>query len=281
MTALSQYEKAIVFQDLHKRPAIFVVPNPWDVGSAKILTQQGYCALATTSAGLAYSLGKADGTQEITRIEALENSKAIVSATHLPVIADLENGYGDAPETCAETIRLAAEVGLIGGSIEDSNGCVGDPIYEFNVAVARIRAAVTAARKLPFHFTLTARAENYLHGICDIDDTIKRLVAFAEAGADVLFAPGVKSKDDIVKIVKAVAPLPVNVLWGYPDVDLTISDLSNLGVKRVSLGSSFARMAYGNLINAGNEVRRKGTAHYAKQAMAYTDMNAFFKSMNQ
>ena len=232
--------------------------------------------MATTSAGLAYSLGKTDGNREVTRAEALENSRAIVSATHLPVAADLENGYGDSPEECAATITLAAETGLVGGSIEDATGQTLQPIYDFDTAVARIRASVNAARKLPFHFTLTARAENHLHGIFDLDDTIRRLVAYAEVGADVLFAPGIKSSDDIAKIVKAVSPLPVNVLWGYPDSSLTINDLSTLGVKRVSLGSSLARVAYASLIKAGNEILQKGTANYAADAIPYSDLNALF-----
>lgn len=254
----------------------FVIPNPWDAGSAKLLTGLGFDALATTSAGLAYMLGKTDGTGAVTRTEALKNATDIVNASHLPVSADLENGYGDLPEDCEATIALAAQAGLVGGSIEDATGRTTDPIYDFEIAVARIKAAVAAARKLPFHFTLTARAENYLHGRADLEDTIRRLAAYADAGADVLFAPGIKTKEDIEAVVKAVAPKPVNVLWGFPDTDLGVDDLAKMGVKRISIGSSLVRVAYGSFFEAAKEIREQGSFGYAKDAIPYAEMKTRF-----
>src|SRR5882724_264860 len=209
-----QVVKGKIFKQLHERSGIFVAPNPWDVGSAKILAMLGFDALATTSAGLAYSLGKADGEQAVTRAEALKNAAEIANATMLPVTADLENGYGEDPEDCAKTILLAGEAGLSGGSIEDTTGRQNDPILPFELSVERIKAAVKAARSLSFPFTLTARAENLIYGRPDLEDTIRRLQAFAEAGADVLFAPGLKTKEEILTVVKAVSPKPINVVMG-------------------------------------------------------------------
>lgn len=203
-----QFLMAETFKALHEREGIFVIPNPWDAGSAKMLAGMGFEALATTSAGLAFSLGKPDGEGGVTRDEALENARAIINAANLPVAADLENGYGDGPGACAETILRAASIGLVGGSIEDATGNMDAPIYTFELSVERIKAAVKAARSLPFHFTLTARAENLLHGHADLKDTLKRLEAFADAGADVLFAPGLNTKAEIEAVVKAVAPKP-------------------------------------------------------------------------
>ena len=210
----SQLLKAKAFKTLHERPGIFAIPNPWDAGSAKILASLGFEALATTSAGLAFSLGKPDGERAVTREDTLENVHAIIAATSLPVSADLENGYGVDPETCAETILLAAKAGLVGGSIEDATGRPKDPIYPFELSVERIMAAVQAARSLPFPFTLTARAENLIYGRDDLKDTIRRLEAYAIAGADVLFAPGLKTRDEIETVVRAVAPKPLNVVMG-------------------------------------------------------------------
>src|SRR5258706_6550050 len=210
----SQQYKAEAFKELHERPGIFVTPNPWDAGAAKLLKSLGFGALATTSAGLAFSLGKPDGAGAVSREETLTNAQAIVAATSLPVTADLENGYGDDPDTCAETILLAAKAGLAGGSIEDATGRSGDPIYPFDLSVERIKAAVKAARSLPFPFILAARAENLTYGRPNLKDTIRRLEAFAEAGADVLFAPGLKTRDEIDAVVRAVAPRPLNVIMG-------------------------------------------------------------------
>src|SRR5579859_5399189 len=228
----TQAEKAEVFRHLHQRQDIFAIPNPWDAGSAKILTHLGFEALATTSAGLAFSLGKPDGLNAVTREETFVNARLIVEATPLPVSADLENGYGDEPDACAETIRLAAATGLVGGSIEDATGIPAEPIYPFEMAVKRVKAAVQAARSLSFPFTLTARAENLIHGRPDLADTIRRLVAFAEAGADVLFAPGLTTAEEITAVVRAVAPKPVNVVMGLSNGDFTLDDLAALGVRR-------------------------------------------------
>lgn len=275
-TRNAQYNKAEVFRSLHDMPGTFMIPNPWDAGSARLLTGLGFEALATTSAGLAYMQGKTDGTGTVTREEALMNATQIVNATHLPVSADLENGYGDSPEACAETIILAAETGLVGGSIEDATGRADDPLYDFELAVARIKAAAEAARALPFHFTLTARAENYLHGRADLEDTIRRLTAYADAGADVLFAPGIKAIEEIVAVVKAVAPKPVNVLWGFPGSGLDVNDLAKLGVKRISVGSSLARAAYGSFFQAAKEIKEHGTFGYANDVITYAEMKTMF-----
>ncbi len=269
-----QYNKAEVFRSLHEMPGTFVIPNPWDAGSARLLTGLGFEAMATTSAGLAYMLGKTDGTRSVSRQEALRNAAQIVNASHLPVSADLENGYGDRPEDCAETIMLAAEAGLVGGSIEDATGREENPIYDFETAVARIKAAAAAARKLPFHFMLTARAENYLHGHADLEDTLRGLRAYADAGADVLFAPGIKTKVEIEAVVKAVAPKPVNVLWGFPGSDLGVEGLGKMGVKRISVGSSLARAAYGAFFQAAKEIREQGSFGYAEDTISYAAMKA-------
>lgn len=273
----TQQARAEAFKALHQRPGIFVIPNPWDAGSAKMLASQGFEALATTSAGLAFSIGKPDGLGAVTREETFANVQAIISATDLPVSADLENGYGDDPETCARTILMAARAGLVGGSIEDATGRPEDTIYPFELAVERVKAAVAAARSLPFHFTLTARAENLIYGHPDLKDTIRRLEAFAEAGADVLFAPGLKTKDEITAVVKAVAPRPVNYVFGLTNPPFTLDELAGLGVKRVSLGSTLARVAYGGLLRAAQELRQKGTFNFASGTVSYAEINGLFK----
>lgn len=262
----SQRQRAERFRDLHQGPGMLVLPNPWDAGSAKMLASLGFDALATTSAGLAFSLGRRDAEGAVSRTEALENARAIVAATDLPVAADLENGYGDAPQDCATTIRLAAEAGLVGGSIEDASGRAGQPIYEFSAALERVAAAVEAARALPFPFTLCARAENFLHGREDLDDTLRRLHAYADAGADVLYAPGLNRREQIVAVLEAVAPKPINVLVGSPRLELSLDELEALGVKRVSLGSNLARVAF-------------GAFHQAAQALARRDLEAIRAAM--
>jgi len=262
---------------LHTRPGLFAIPNPWDAGSAKILATLGFEALATTSAGFAFSLGKPDAEGAISRSETLANARSIVDATNLPVSADLENGFGDDPETCAETIRLAAATGLVGGSIEDATGRADDPIYPFALSVERVAAAVQAARALLFPFVLTARAENLINGRPDLNDTIHRLEAFAAAGADVLYAPGLKSRDDIAAVVKAVAPKPVNVVMGLSGPRFSLDELAALGVKRVSLGSSLARAAYGAFLDAAREIRDAGTFTFAARAAPYAALNDMFK----
>lgn len=275
----SQHTKALALKTLHERNGIFVIPNPWDAGSAKILSSLGFEALATTSAGLAFMLGKPDGEGAVTREETLKNIQDIIAATHLPVSADLENGYGDDPETCAATILQAAKAGLAGGSIEDATGRPDDPIYPFELSVERVRAAVEAVRSLPFPFTFTARAENLIYGRPDLKDTIKRLVAYADAGADVLFAPGLKTKEEIESVVKAVAPKPVSVVMGLGSVTFSLNELEQLGVKRVSLGSSLARAAYGSFLNAAQEIRDKGTFDFSKDAVTYADLNKIYRSV--
>lgn len=270
-----QRERGEAFRDLHLGEGLLVLPNPWDAGSAKMLARLGFQALATTSAGLAFSLGRRDAEGAVSRDECLANARAIVEATPLPVAADLENGYGDAPEDCAATIRLAAEAGLVGGSIEDASGRADMPIYPLELAVERIHAAVEAARSLDFPFTLAARAENFLHGRADLDDTIRRLVAYAEAGADVLYAPGLRSRDEIKAVVQAVAPRPVNVLVGSPNLRLSLAELADLGVKRVSVGSNLARVAYGEFFLAASELAR-GSLAAMGEAMPFDEINDLF-----
>jgi 2-methylisocitrate lyase-like PEP mutase family enzyme len=272
----SQVTRAETFKKLHERTGIFVIPNPWDAGSAKMLAQLGFEALATTSAGLAFSMGRADGQGGITREEALSNAHDIIHATPLPVSADLENGYGDDPEACAETVLLAAKAGLAGCSIEDATGRADDPIYPYELAVERIKAAVKATRTLPFPFLLTARAENLIHGRPDLKDTIRRLEAFADAGADVLYAPGLRTREEIDAVVRAVAPRPVNVLMGLAQGDFSVDELAGLGVKRISLGSTLARVAYGSYLRAAEEIRQKGTFTFAAGTVAYATINQLF-----
>ena len=271
---ISQSARAEAFKALHERAGIFAIPNPWDAGSARMLAAVGFEALATTSAGFAYSIGRPDAEGAISREETLENARCIVDATSMPVSADLENGFGDEPDACAQTILQAAAVGLVGGSIEDATGRSDDPIYAYDFAVDRVRAAVKASRSLPFPFMLTARAENLIHGRMDLEDTIRRLAAFAELGADVLYAPGLKTQEDIEAVVRAVAPKPVNVLAGP---SFSLDNLATLGVKRVSLGSSLARAAYGAMLEAAREVRQQGTFEFARTAVPYTQINAMFK----
>lgn len=269
--------RAEAFKALHQRDGAFVIPNPWDAGSAKMLAALGFEALATTSAGLAFSLGRPDAEGALSLEETLANAQAIVDATPLPVAADLENGFGDLPEDCAQTILRAAATGLVGGSIEDASGRSEAPIYDFDLSVARVRAAVAAARQLSFPFTLCARAENLLHGKLDLDDTIRRLQAYADAGADVLYAPGLRSVDEIRAVVQAVAPKPVNVLMGMPGVPLGVNQLQDLGVKRISVGSSLARVALGAFQRAALEIREQGTFGYGDQAMPFAQLNDLFR----
>jgi 2-methylisocitrate lyase-like PEP mutase family enzyme len=269
--------RAEAFKALHERDGAFVIPNPWDAGSAKLLASLGFEALATTSAGLAFSLGRPDAEGALSLDETMGNAGVIVDATPLPVAADLENGFGDLPEDCAQTILRAAETGLVGGSIEDASGRADAPIYDFELAVARVRAAVQAARSLPFPFTLCARAENLLHGRMDLDDTILRLQAFAEAGADVLYAPGLRSVDEVRAVVQAVAPKPVNVLAGLAGVPLSVNQLQDLGVRRISVGSSLARAALGAFQRAALEIRDQGTFSYGEQALPFAQLNDLFR----
>ena len=272
-----QLLRAQTFQALHERDSAFVIPNPWDAGSAKLLASMGFESLATTSAGLAFALGRADAEGAISRDEALENIRAIVAATDLPVAADLENCFADSPEGCAETLLKAAQTGIVGGSIEDASGHPDEPIYAFDLAVERVRAAVAAARSLPFPFMLTARAENLLNGRMDFADTLRRLEAYADAGADVLYAPGLRTREQVIAVVQAVAPRPVNVLMGLNGVNLSVQQLSECGVRRISVGSSLARAAFGGLYRAAEEIRRQGTFTYAEQALPFDQLNTLFK----
>ncbi len=273
---LTKSQKGAAFRALHEREAAFIIPNPWDVGTARLLARLGFEALATTSAGYAFSVGQRDNT--IGRDEMMAHVAAIASATDLPVSADLENGFGDDPETVAETIRLAAAAGLVGGSIEDVSGRrQDDPLYEQAHAVERVRAAAEAVRALPFRFALTARAENYLVGQPDLKDTIGRLQAYQEAGADVLYAPGLTSKDDIATVVHSV-DRPVNVVMGLQGVRLSLATLSAIGVKRVSVGSALARVALGAFLRAAREMRACGSFEFANEAVSYQDISAMFET---
>lgn len=274
---LALAERAERFKQLHERPGLFMIPNPWDAGSAKMLAALGFEALATTSAGLAWVLGKPDGEGAVTREESMRNAREIVGATGLPVAADLENGYGEAPEECAATILQAAEAGLVGGSIEDTTGNPDDPILPFGLAVDRVKAAAKAARSLPFPFMLAARAENLIYGRPDLPDTIRRLVAFAEAGADVLYAPGLKTREEVSAVVRAVAPKPVNVLVGTAAITLSLAELEDLGVRRVSLGSALARVAYGALLEAATGMKKKADLGFVGSTVSYSVLNSMLK----
>ena len=264
-----------IFKALHEGDGAFVIPNPWNAGSAIILETLGFEALATTSAGLAFAMGQRDGTAAISRGAALENAREIVAATKLPVSADLEGGFGDRPQDCAETIRLASEAGLVGGSIEDAAGDSGHPIYAFSHAVERIAAAAEAARGLPF--LLTARSENFLYGRPDLEDTIRRLQAFEQAGADVLYAPGLPDLDAI-RLVCASVSKPVNVVMGLSGPTWSVAQLARAGVKRISVGGSFARAALGGFIRAANEVRERGTFTYAVEALPDAEAQRLMQS---
>jgi 2-methylisocitrate lyase-like PEP mutase family enzyme len=266
-------ERASQFRALHQRDGAFIIPNPWDIGTARVLASMGFAALATTSAGLAFSLGVPEGV--ITREQALDHCRAIVDATDLPVSADLENGYGESPESVAETIAAAAEMGLAGGSIEDHTGRRDDPIYPFDLAVERIAAAVQAARRLPRDFVLTARCENFLWQRPDLDDTIKRLQAYSAAGADVLYAPGLRDLDMIRTVCQSVDK-PVNVVMGLPGVTLGVQDLAAAGVKRVSVGSALSRLAFGAVMRAAREMIGKGTFNFAAEAAGFAEIEAHF-----
>jgi 2-methylisocitrate lyase-like PEP mutase family enzyme len=272
-----QTAKGKRFFELHQRPGAFIIPNPWDAGTARILESMGFEALTTTSAGLAYSLGKPDGTGAVTRDETIANAKAIADATTLPVAADLENGFGDSPEAAAETIRLAGEVaGLVGGSIEDSSGNSQRPIYDFAHAVERVAAAVEAARALKFPFVFVGRAENYLHGRPDIDDTIRRLQAYEAAGADALYAPGLTRADDIRLVCKSLKK-PVNVVMGLRSGGFSVAELAAMGVRRISVGSSLSRAALTGFMSAAREMKEHGTFTFAERAIPYADVNALMR----
>jgi len=275
MMVATQLEKFKRFKELHERPGIFVMPNPWDAGTARILTALGFEALATTSAGFAFSTGRRDSAAGMTRDEVLGNARAIVETTHLPVSADLEDGFDASPGGCAETIKLAAAIGLVGGSIEDATGNASDPIFGFEQAVERIAAASEAARALPF--VLTARAENFLHDRPDLDDTIRRLQAFAAAGADVVYAPGLPSLHAIRSVCAAVDK-PVNVLMGLKGATFTVEELQAAGVKRISVGGALARAALGAFMRAAREVKERGTFTFSANAIPHAEVSGYMTS---
>ena len=272
MTGPTQDEKYRAFRALHEQPGAFVIPNPWNAGTARILESLGFEALATTSAGLAFSVGLRDSAAALTRDDILGNDSKVVEATDLPVAGDLEDGFGPAPEKCAETIRMASQTGLVGGSIEDATGDPDDPIYDFALSVERIAAAAEQSAKLPF--LLTARAENFLHGRPDLDDTIKRLQAFEKAGADVLYAPGLPSLEAIRTVCASVSK-PVNIVMGLSGAIYTVDELADAGVKRISVGGSFARAALGAFVRAAREVKDHGTFDYAFDAIPDAEAAAF------
>lgn len=272
---MTREEKFNQFQALHQRPGAFVIPNPWNAGSASILAALGFEALATTSSGYAFNAGLLDSPLALTREGILTNAQSIAEATHLPVSADLQNGFGDAPEACAETIRLAAEAGLAGGSIEDSTGRTDQPIYDFELAVERVRAAASQAHTS--HFVLTARCENFLCGRPDLDDTIRRLEAFAEAGADVLYAPGLPNLETISAVCAAVSK-PVNVLMGLRGALYSVEELQAAGAKRISVGGSLARAALGAFVRAAREIKENGTFAFAEDAISQAELTGYFGS---
>ncbi|MGB7846063.1 MAG: isocitrate lyase/phosphoenolpyruvate mutase family protein [Candidatus Acidiferrum sp.] len=269
---MTREQKYRAFRALHERPGAFVIPNPWNAGTARILTDMGFEALATTSAGYAFAVGRRDSAAGLTRDEILQNAKDIVEATHLPVSADLEDGFGPSPEMCAETIRLAPGIGLVGGSIEDATGDPHDPIYEFQLAVERVAAAAEAAHDS--QVLLTARAENFLHGRPDLDDTIRRLQSFAEAGADVLYAPGLPSLEAIREVCASVSK-PVNVVMGLKGATFSVGELAAVGVKRISVGGAFARAALGAFVRAAREVKDRGTFTFAADALPSAEAKTY------
>jgi 2-methylisocitrate lyase-like PEP mutase family enzyme len=262
----TQAEKARRFRELHERPGLFIMPNPWDAGTAKLLASLGFEALATTSLGYAASIGRTDGTLSVRREELLANCKEIAEATEVPVSADLENGYSNDPREAARIMQLAAEAGIVGGSMEDASGDPAKPIYDFSLAVERVAAATEVARGLPFPFTLTARAENLLHGRPDLDDTIRRLQAYAGAGADVLYAPGLRDLNTIRQFVSAL-PKPLNVVMGLADPELTVAQLREAGVKRISVGGALSRLALAAVRDAAIAMRDQGSFRWVRDIM--------------
>ena len=271
----TQAEKAAAFRALHQRPGAFIIPNPWDAGTAKLLASLGFEALATTSLGLSNTLGRPDGAGVVSREDVLANCRLISEATDLPVNADLENGYAHEPRRAAEMIRLAAEAGVVGGSTEDASGDPQKPIYDFNLAVERVQAAVEVARSLPFPFMLTARAENLLHGR-DLDDAIKRLQAFEQAGADVLYAPGVRDLAQIRAVTSAVTK-PVNVVMSAADPSLTLAQLADAGVKRVSVGGALSRLALAAFLKGAREMKEHGGFTWVRETVPTKDLKTVFR----
>ena len=270
------FERARAFRELHEQPGIFVVPNPWDTGTARILEALGFPALATTSAGFAFSMGLRDGDGAVTASKSIDHARKIVNATSLPVTADLENGFGDSPEVVANTIRLAGEVGLAGASIEDATYDAEAPLYERTLAAERVAAAVEAARSLPYPFTLTARTEGFIRGRPDMDETLRRLETYAAAGADVLYAPGLPDLTSIREV--CALGKPVNYVAGLSGPQFSLHELREAGVRRVSTGSSLARAALSGLLSAAREITDSGTFTFARGAMTVGDWNEYFRA---
>ena len=265
----TQKEKAARFRALHQGPGVFLIPNPWDTGSARILAGLGFSALATSSGASALALGRRDGA--LTREEALAHSRMIVDATELPVSADLESGFGEEPEAVAETIRLGAEAGLVGCTIEDSTGNPASPLYELPLAVERIAAAAQAARAFPFPFMLTARAHNLLYANPSLDETIRRLQAFEEAGADVLFAPGLPDLTAVSTVCAAVSK-PVNFMVGIKGKSFSVAELAAAGVKRISFATSLYRAAMTGLLNAASEISTTGQFTFLDRSLTTPEL---------
>jgi len=268
------------FAALHKRPGTFVIPNPWDVGSAKMLTTLGAEALATTSAGYSFAKGVNSSVGTLTRTEVLSHAKEIVDATHLPVSADLENGYGDSPEEVSKTIELAIEIGLAGCTIEDATGDIDNPLYDKSLAIERITAAVETARRLDPNFVLTARAENYLFGRNDLDDTLERLLGYETVGAHVLYAPGLPDVDTIQRVCKTVNT-PINVVAGIGLAGVTFGQLQTAGVKRISLGSALSRVAYGAMISTFNKILQTGSFDDFSNAASFSALDSLNRRADQ
>jgi len=272
----TQQEKAAAFRALHERPGVFIIPNAWDAGSAKLLASLGFEALATTSLGLANALGKVDGTGAVSRDELLANCAQIAQATPLPVSADLENCYAHEPRAAARTITAAAQAGVVGGSIEDATGDPAKPIYDFTQAVERVQAALEAARSLPFHFTLTARADGLMHAR-DLDDTIRRLQAFEKAGADVLYAPGLRDLATIRAVTSAVRR-PVNVVMSTADPALTTAQLAEAGVRRISVGGALSRLAFAAVLKAAEEMKALGGFTWVSSTLPAKEVKRIFSA---
>ncbi len=257
------------FRELHDQDGIFIIPNPWDVGTARIFASMGFEALATSSAGFAFSIGVVDGA--VGRERMLAHCRDLVDATDLPVSADLENGFGDTPESSAETVLAAAETGLAGCSIEDFTNDADQPIYELQLAVDRVAAAAEAARSLPHDFILTARCENFLRGNPDLFATIERLQAFEEAGADVLYAPALPDLETIRTVCTSVGK-PVNALMGIPGASYSVDELAEAGVRRISVGSGPSRVALGAFLKAAREMREQGTFDLMCEGVGFAEV---------
>lgn len=274
----TQAEKAAAFRALHQRPGCFIIPNPWDAGTAKLLAALGFEALATTSLGVANSIGRADST--VTRAEVIANAREIAAASDLPVNADLENGFAHEPTEAAVSVRLAAEAGLAGGSIEDFSDDPKTPIYDFDLAVARVREAAAVARGLPVPFVLTARAENLIRGRNDMADTVRRLQAYAAAGAEVLYAPGLKTAAEVRAVVEAV-DRPLNVVTGWLDPDITAAEVAAAGAKRISVGGALNRLALAAFLDAARAMKEDGSFAWMRGMAAIGPLQKMFSSVDR